>query len=685
MSDSDTGTLKYRPSIDGLRGLAVILVVIYHGFPQIRTGGFVGVDVFFVISGYLITQLIVSRLAVRQFSLAQFYRRRVRRIVPALIVVVATTTLAAWFLLLPGELQWYGRSLAWCCSFLANVFFATTGGYFARAAGFDPLLHLWSLGVEEQFYIAWPLFILIASKYGFIKRTLGIAIIGSLTISVWGGWYAPTHYFYYPDSRGWELAVGGLLGALHLESSGRRLGQTALDACSILGLLLIAAGGIFWNSRIPIPGAWSLLPVSGAALLIGAGECAAANRWFLRARPMLLIGRISYPLYLWHWPLFAFTRIVTGHQPGPVTALAECAVALVAALATYRWIELPIRHSAPSRALAWYLLAGLLCFGLIGAAMSSRMTGGRLHGPTIAAWDDAIRDWRFPGPTNLGRTPRFGVTSLASRGPGKAVFIGDSHMEQYWPRAETAVRNHMDTARSIAFITQTGCPALPGVNAEGRGRKCNEAFQFALEQALQDGVDAVVFASFWENYFLGEFSSDKVRPNIYRITDAARSPLTIDSEGARMAFADLEGVITTLIAHHRRVYIILSNPTSPRFDPLYPPRLRFSSSPIENGALGAGPVVDVRAYEQFVAVVMKPLLAIAARTGARILDPREYLCDEYRCAAWDSNGMPRYIDSNHLRADAAREHAAFIDGIILDHASETVVGSSGISQLPFVK
>jgi peptidoglycan/LPS O-acetylase OafA/YrhL len=665
MPDRNSASFSYRPDLDGLRGFAILLVVVYHAFPTLRTGGFIGVDVFFVISGYLITQIVIGGLRAKRFELAEFYRRRVRRIVPALLVVMSACCLVAWLLFLPGELQWFSRSLSWCALFLANKFFAATGDYFVRSAELSPLLHLWSLGVEEQFYLVWPLLLVLGERFGITGRLLAAITGVSLAISVWGGWYAPTHYFYYPDSRAWELAVGGLLAAWQLDAQGRRVVGPPSARRSIIGLGLIIAGGFLWNIDKPIPGSWSLLPVCGAALLISAGENAPVNRHFLARRPMLLLGKISYPLYLWHWPFFSFTRNILGHAPQAAIAAIECAIAIAAAYATYRWIEAPIRFGKHVRGAVPALLAGLACLAVIGGVLNARWIAGRLRGPTFVAWDEAVRDWHFPGETDFAKHSGFTTANLPSHGPGKIVFIGDSHLQQYWPRVAWLIDSHVDSARSAVFVTHSGCPMLPNVNVLGRGHRCNELFDFALLQAFQPDVDTIVFGSFWEDYFMGEFSSANPRTRVYRVTDPSQKSLAIDSPGTRIVFEQFEDVIEKLVSSGRRVFIVLSNPTSQLFVPVFPPRLRFSVHGFESVALESGATLDARPYECYVAPLMNILREIAAHTGAQVVEPSSTLCKGFTCQATDADELPRYIDSNHLRGEAAREHATFIDEMVL--------------------
>jgi peptidoglycan/LPS O-acetylase OafA/YrhL len=674
MPGRDSTAPRYRPDIDGLRGIAVALVVAYHAFPNFRTGGFVGVDVFFVISGYLITQLVLDGLQAKTFSLGEFYRRRVRRIVPALLVILTACCIFGWFVLLPSELQSLGESISWCAPFLANIFFARTGGYFDRVAELNPLLHLWSLGVEEQFYLAWPVLMIVAAKYGLTMRVLAAVIAASLAISIWGAWYAPIPSFYYPVSRAWELGVGGFLGAWQLgttPSADPRKWRLGSQASSLAGLALIAAGGVFWTADKAIPGWWSVIPTAGAALLIGAGAHAPVNRWLLGSRPMIFVGRISYPLYLWHWPLFSFTRVIFGHPPQPAMAAAAIVIAFAAAYASYRWVERPIRYGALARKAVPGLLAALAGLALIGAAANARWLPGRLSGPTFTAWDKAVTDWQF-SPT-IARPSGFELATVPSHSSRKALFVGDSHIQQYWPRVAHVIDMHLDAARSAEFVTQSGCPPLPGLNIRGRGHNCNGLFDFAMEQAFQPGVDTVVFGAFWEDYFFGEYSVNKPRPRVYHVLDNTRAALEFDSPGSRLAFEQFQQSVSRLVSSGRRVFIVLSNPTSPLFDPVFPPEIRLSLHVPRSFSLGSGPLIDVGPYEVSVAPLMNRLRSIAAQSGAKAVDPRSTLCAQILCPAAGPDGMPLYIDSNHLGGFAARERASFIDQMLLER--ETPLGA----------
>ena len=677
--------LPYRPDIDGLRGVAVGLVIAYHAFPAVRTGGFVGVDVFFVISGYLITQLVAIGLQAGTFSLAVFYQRRVRRIAPALLVVLAACSSFGWLTLLPGELQELGRSLSWSAAFLANMFFAGTGGYFTRAAELNPLLHLWSLGVEEQFYLTWPVLLLVAARRGVMLSVLGAVIMSSLAISVWGGWYQPTLHFYLPASRAWELAAGGMLAAWQLSAPARFVSGAPSDSfvarsgarvSSLLGLALIVAGGVCWTADEAVPGVWSVIPTAGALLVIGAGPLPPLNRWLLGSRLLTFVGRLSYPLYLWHWPAISFARIILGRAPRPIPATAAVAMAFGAAYVTYRVVEVPIRFGGLGRRVVPGLLAGLAIFALLGAAVCVRWIPGRLVGPTFTAWDTAVGDWHYPAESERDGRSTFTTVVVAGRHDRKTLFVGDSHVQQYWPRIASVIQSHPDTARSAVFATHSGCPPLPGVDNPRPGHHCSALFVYAMERALQPDVDTVVFGGFWEEYLRGEFASVNSRQPIYSSTDPRRGPLALESAGTRVAFEQFERTVAELIAGGRRVFIVLSNPTSPLFAPLFPPARRLSPQVPGTFALARGPDVDAAPFESFVAPVTRRLRDVASHTGAQVIDPRSSLCVGMVCPSSGPDNLPLYLDSNHLRASAARERASFIDVVLLDRAEQPRTAAS---------
>ena len=336
----------YRADIDGLRAVSILLVVGYHAQPWLVPGGFIGVDIFFVISGFLITRIILTQAKAGTFSALGFYARRVRRIFPALIVVLAVTYLIGWFVLLPDGFALLGRSTAAGVAFVSNLFQLGQTGYFAPDAAENPLLHLWSLGIEEQFYIFWPLLLVLmfGSKHrrfwmaAIAVASFGVSLLIFLGYKEWS--------FYSPISRAWELLAGGIVANRLVDvpvAQPRRFPQ-ADNLLAAIGIAAIVGAAAALNKDSLFPGAYALLPVLGAVLIIIAPN-SAVNRILLSSRPMVWIGLISYPLYLWHWPLLSYLAIMRNGVPNFVDIWAAVIVAVALSWLTFRFVEIPLRHN----------------------------------------------------------------------------------------------------------------------------------------------------------------------------------------------------------------------------------------------------------------------------------------------------------------------------------------------------
>ena len=337
--------ISYRSDIDGLRAVAVVPVVLYHAGVPWLGGGFIGVDVFFVISGFLITSIIAPELESGKFSLLRFYERRARRILPALFFVLAASFLAATVMLLPGAFEAFGKSLLSTLGFVSNVWFwRSSTGYFAHASEFLPLLHTWSLAVEEQFYVFYPLALALLMRWG--RRTMIVAIAAtsllSLALAVWATPQMPAASFYLLPTRAWELGFGALVA---LGVAPRRMHQTAREMLSAIALLAILVPMVFYDANTTFPGLAAVPPVLGATLLIMIGATGSSTlHRLLGARAIVSVGLISYSLYLWHWPVLAYFRVAVADPHLPV-ALAILAVGLSSAMAylSWRYVERPFR------------------------------------------------------------------------------------------------------------------------------------------------------------------------------------------------------------------------------------------------------------------------------------------------------------------------------------------------------
>lgn len=653
--------LSYRPDVDGLRAVAVAAVVLYHAFPTWFVGGFIGVDVFFVISGYLISSIIMGQLERGTFSLADFYARRVRRIFPALTLVLLATLLFGWTVLLHGEFMQVGKHVAAGGSFVANLVLWWESGYFDNAASTKPLLHLWSLGVEEQFYVLWPLILwwLFSRRWHFLLVTAIIFALSMganvLTIDT-----NPTAAFYSPLTRFWELMAGGIAAYLHLHRAPWTAGQRAAGSWG--GALLLAAGFALIKPQTLFPGWWAMLPVGGAFLLIMAGPQAPLNRRVLSLRPAVWVGLISYPLYLWHWPLLAFSYIMLGEKPPYQLKLALVAAAVLLATATYRLLERPLRTLQRRRG----VVAGLATAMAVLTAGGLAVAGGHLreridaHGADI--YLNALNDSDFPGP--LFEPLRYrGITfqQLPSKGSGRTVFLGDSVMQQYGPYVEQAVRERAAQINTVVFATAGGCPPIPGAVRLPLTKfpRCRQAVDAAYALAGQDGVDTVVIGADWNGYF--QDSNHDLNFDTGNGQLAFPAPAAMDA-----AYQSLQQAMAALRARGKQVVLLLQPPSGPAYDP----RHMYTGSRF--GRIEPRPHIADVALDQYVADHAKSrqrLLDIAARTGAQVIDPGPYLCRANVCPVRDAGGQPLYTDPIHMRPAYAKRAASYLAPTIAARAS----------------
>ena len=335
--------MRYRPQIDGLRAIAVLAVILFHADPRLVPGGYLGVDIFFVISGYLITSLIIADLGQGNFSLPRFYERRARRILPVLFVVLAATIPFAALYLLPTQQESYARSLLATLLFSSNILFWQETGYFMAEAALKPLLHTWSLAVEEQFYLLYPLFLVALWRFGLRLRVgvIGLLFLASLIGSTVLAEIAPGANFYLLSSRAWELLAGALL-ALAL-ARGRVLSRFA-ELINLAGLAMVAGSLALFNAGTPMPSLWGLIPVGGTILLIAFATEATILGRILAQRPLVQIGLMSYSAYLWHWPIFVFARLRFGDALGPALLAGLIAATFFLSYLSWRFVEQPFRR-----------------------------------------------------------------------------------------------------------------------------------------------------------------------------------------------------------------------------------------------------------------------------------------------------------------------------------------------------
>lgn len=370
---SSASHIKYRPDIDGLRAIAVLAVLIYHAFPVRLPGGYIGVDIFFVISGYLISTIIFKNLERNTFSFADFYARRIKRIFPALSVVLMTTLIFGFFIFISSQYNQLGLHVLGGATFVSNLMLWSESGYFDVSGELKPLLHLWSLGIEEQFYIFWPLFLYLFWK---IRLNGFMAIVALIALSFWlnisGVKVDPSGTFYSPLTRMWELLLGSLLGWLTLFKPQifqrvDSFNKYVLNVLPFIAIGLFSYGFLGINSSSTFPGYWPLVPITGAVILIGMSRNTWFNQVVLSHKYMVWFGLISYPLYLWHWPILSFGHIYYHNKLSFSFKIIALVLSVLLAWLTVKFIEKPFRHGPNFNRLKVCILSAVMaCIASLG-------------------------------------------------------------------------------------------------------------------------------------------------------------------------------------------------------------------------------------------------------------------------------------------------------------------------------
>ncbi|HEX7867156.1 MAG TPA: acyltransferase family protein [Variovorax sp.] len=639
---------KYRPDIDGLRAIAVGSVLVYHAFPVALQGGFVGVDIFFVISGFLITTIILQSLAAGDFSYRDFYARRIRRIFPALTVVLFATLCAGWYLLLSDEFAELGKQTVGGAAFVANLVFWGESGYFDTAAETKPLLHLWSLGIEEQFYIFWPLLLGLAWRKGWpiVRIVLAVAAV-SFVVNVTTVHPLPAASFYSPASRFWELMVGGILACMRLKPPTPSAWRS--HAQSVLGVGLIVLGLVMIRSNKAFPGWWALLPTLGAVSCIAAGPNGVLNKYLLSNRVMVWIGLISYPLYLWHWPLLAFVRVVEADplHPSPVYRAGAMVASVLLAWATYRFVERYARNR-PGPGILRALGAGMVLIAALSVAIFFGVPEPRNSSERLQVVANATLDADYYAGFKLDQIGEQLVYKTGS-GPKRVLFVGDSHVQQYAPRVMELSRTLAMPDKSAWFVTQGACPAVPGVYAD-KNIGCAERRDAMLAYAMGPEIDSVVIGGCWNCYFVGHGALEYY----YRGADNKVHPFQ-GGDGIERALGSLEATLREL-ARHKKVFLLLDNPGGPAFTPK---RLIEGSRLTHMEAMTSSPTTPLPADQK---QLNDRLRAIAEASGAEPIDAMAVLCkDGSHCLVTLPDGAPAYKDADHLRPRYTREEASYFD------------------------
>lgn len=497
-------SLAHRKDVDGLRAVAVLAVLFYHFNIGIFPGGFSGVDIFFVISGFVITNSIVSDTSKQKFSIANFYFKRVRRIIPAYVAAILLTTILAYFLLLPQDLVDYANSLSASSAYVSNIYFWKTSGYFSAAAHTKPLLHTWSLSVEEQFYIFAPLLVYFLYRFSKKSRLAALVpiIVASLILSVAAVFVAPTAGFYLLPTRAWELFLGVTLALVSWRGPSKPVLREAIAA---IGAMFIIIGLLTLREDDPFPGWSALWPCLGAALLIQAGNGFSSERGMpfvnrvISTTPFVWIGLISYSLYLVHWPLAAFARYELLRDLSLLEGIAMIAVSVLLAAVSWKFIEQPFRNISPGRARsvlaagAAAVVAGVM-FGVSGTVLKG--LPGRF--PDFAEQTiTGTEDWGGDHCFNQNATaPLDWDEKQCTRihgSKGRILIWGDSFAAQYMPGI---LRNAKSIDADVLQYTFAGCPPILDYFSYARVG-CSTSNRRVLSVIREAHVDTVVLAARW--------------------------------------------------------------------------------------------------------------------------------------------------------------------------------------------
>lgn len=627
--------MQYRAEVDGLRAVAVIPVILFHAGAQLFSGGYAGVDIFFVISGYLITTIIYTELMVGKFSLADFYERRARRILPALFFVLAACLPLAWLWLLPDDAKKFAQSLVSVAIFGSNILFWLTSGYFDSSAELKPLLHTWSLSLEEQYYVFFPLLMMAAWRAGkqVLLAILAAIALASLIAAQLLVHDKPDATFYLLPPRSWELLIGAFTAIYFTTESSQRVSQPLRQAGSLLGLVLIAAALFLYDKHTPFPSLYALAPTLGAALILLYASPATWVGRLLGSKPLTGIGLVSYSAYLWHQPLFAFARHRSMDEPAPHVIALLLAATLGLAWFTWKYVEAPFRSRTRfSRRQVFTLsLAGSMLFA--GAGLAGHLTGGFLDQRTTPE-QLAVLKTATPSPKREGCHTN-GAHYLKPEDSceypaGKLAWaaFGDSHTIALAYAVGQALQPQ---GLKLKHFTYSGCAPSYGTILPEMPH-CSEWTQEAAHYIAGNPDLKTVLVSY------------RLNAELFGVheTTYPRLPLDFSATQQEQRWEALLDMLRYFVANGKQVVLVLQAPELAKSMD----KLLFRAP---------DPYRDVVSVKH--AWWTARSAWVAARLGqlpreVRVVDPAQVLCDADNCYA-ARGGVAYYVDDNHLSIHGA--------------------------------
>jgi peptidoglycan/LPS O-acetylase OafA/YrhL len=640
--------IGYRPDVDGLRGIAVLSVVLYHaGVPHLG-GGYVGVDIFFVISGYLISSQIYRDLAQGTFNLRSFYERRAKRILPVLLTVVLVFTCLGSVLFAPRELEVLAAQIISAMTSTSNIFFWIRTNYFGPHAELKPMLMTWSLGVEEQFYLLFPLLVGWIWVRGLRPLLLSLAALTtvSFAVSVFQVFFYPTASFFLLTSRWWELGLGTLLGIYEVsreKERRERMTPWKREVLGIVGIIGVLAGVLLYKSTTLFPGVAALLPAAASLMLLSSSE-SWVNRNILSLKILVAVGLVSYSLYLWHWPILSFAQFCSADALPPMQKGCLVGLAFVVAIFSYFFVEQPCRRMPrTSRTLKRYAVASVLC--CIPACVLLAGKGWPSRYPAATRIEQEAHS--MPTATCMAQdgqsSPMRGGDCSPIAGYPTIAIMGDSHAASLNRYLQSALESR---GWSVAQFTKVSCPQLGLVAANSAEReKCVAFNQNAVADVIKDpSIQSVVLAGYWLAPFPPLMEGGR-----YVAQGQKASSVSVEDSWSNLGVG-LNDVVGRLDASGKRVFIVIDSP-SLGFNPLLLtlsdaiPARRELEKLLWKGNSSSGVIPHSEGSNN---TRLEALLRqTAARHHAEIIDLYGALCDGSTCR-YALNGQPLFEDPHHL-------------------------------------
>ncbi len=649
--------MQFRENINGLRAVAVIAVILYHFCASLLPGGFAGVDIFFVISGFLMTSIIMQGLTEDSFHLKAFYIARVKRIIPPLAVLCAFLLILAFFILSPLTYQAMGNEVAYAISFLSNIEFYRNTGYFDSLAQEKWLLHTWSLSVEWQFYLLYPLLILLFKKFSAldkIKFYLLALTLASFLLNIYQSYYSPTAAFYLLPARVWEMTIGGLIYFYPLKAS-----KQTSRIIELIAFVLFIYAFTFLNKADYWPGYLALIPVIGTALFIQANR---KSSLLINNTVMQRIGRASYSIYLWHWPIVVYLHINNLMTTNNI--IVGVALSLLLGFASYYSIERKLKLSVK------IILISALSIALLGFAVNKTIglyqlrldpQQQKLFSKLLTAKDD----WGYLGTKT---TNGLYTAQIKSQGNKNTLFLGDSLIEHYYPKVEQlAVKQDIGT---VTFLTRAGCIPISGMYR--KNRLCG--FENLREHLQNNQYDQIVLGGNWFEYL--SFSSKELYyiandPAYYLIEHQGKKYPLDEVKGLKLAKQKIEDLIIMLNKYTNQLYFLLPTPQGIMFSPSHNDINIWQNRVLQQSTSAE---YFKKKHHQFYLYIDK----LSQQYNIKLIDPIDTVCPDDKCRVMSHEQEFYYKDYIHLRPWYVKKYASYIGKLFIkqDGSMEAQFGNT---------